>query len=57
MDVGAPFIADLEPTKPVEPGERPLDHPAMPSEPLTRLDAPPRDPRDDAPRAQRSPTT
>jgi hypothetical protein len=54
MDVGAALIADLEPSKAVEPGQRPLDHPPIASQPLTRLDAAPSDARDDTPSAQRS---
>ncbi len=48
MDVSPTFVADLEPPEAVEPGECPLDHPAIPPQPFTRLDATPRDPRDNA---------
>jgi hypothetical protein len=47
MDVGASFVADGEATKAVKPGERALHDPAVASEPLARLDAPPCDARDD----------
>jgi hypothetical protein len=56
MDIGAALIAHLESTKAVEPGERPLDHPPIAPQPLTRLDATPRDARNDASSAQRLPT-
>ena len=48
MDVCAPLIAHLEPSKAIEPGQCPLDHPAIAPQPLTRLDATPSDARDDA---------
>lgn len=38
MDVGAAFVADHEALHLVQPGVRALDHPAVPSEPLARLD-------------------
>ena len=55
MDVCAALIAHLEPSKAIEPGQCPLDHPAIAPQPLTRLDATPSDARDDAPPAQRPP--
>lgn len=48
MDIGAPLVADLEPPEAAEPGARPLDHPAIPPQPFTRLVATPCDPRDNA---------
>lgn len=39
MHVRSPFVADGQPTKAIEPGERPLDHPAMAPQPLARVDA------------------
>jgi hypothetical protein len=53
VNIGAPLVAHLEPTKPIQPGQRPLNHPPIAPQPLARRDATPRDPRDDAPRAQR----
>ena len=55
MDVCAALITHLEPSKAIEPGQCPLDHPPIAPQPLTRLDATPSDPRDDAPPAQRPP--
>jgi hypothetical protein len=57
MDVGAPLIAHFEPTKAIEPGQRPLHHPPIAPQSFTRLDATPSDSRDDAPSAQRAATT
>src|SRR5215813_5019228 len=56
MDVCTPFIAHLESTKPIEPGERPLHRPAIAPQSFTRLDATPCDPRDDTTSTQRAPT-
>ncbi len=39
MDIGSSFIADREATIAVEPGQRALDHPAMPTEPFAGVDA------------------
>ncbi len=47
MDIGAALVADSEAAEAIEPGERPFDHPAMPTEPLARLDATPGDPQYD----------
>ena len=55
MDVCAALITHFEPSKAIEPGQCPLDHPPIAPQPLTRLDATPSDPRDDAPPAQRPP--
>src|SRR5258708_20072349 len=55
MDVSSVLVADLQAPEAVEPGERPFDHPAVASQSFTRLDATPRDARDDAPRPQRAP--
>jgi hypothetical protein len=52
MNVCAPLVAHLEPSMAVEPRECPLDHPARAPQPLTRLDATPSNPRDNAPPAQ-----
>lgn len=38
-DIGAALVAHFETAETVEPGERPLDHPAIPTEALARLDA------------------
>ncbi len=56
MNIRAPFIAHLEAAEAIEPGERPLDHPAIAPQPLTRLDAAAGDARNDATPAQRLPT-
>ena len=56
MDVGAALVAHLEATEAIEPRERVLDHPAIPPQSFTRLDATPSDARDDASSAQRLPT-
>ena len=40
MDVGAPLVADREAAEAVEPGQRALDHPAVPAQPLAGVDAP-----------------
>ena len=53
MDIGATFIADLQPTIPVEPGQRALDHPAMATEPFAGVDAFAGDPDPDVTTAQR----
>src|SRR5690242_10342595 len=39
MDVRPAFVADGQPSIAIEPGERPLDDPAMADEPFARLDA------------------
>lgn len=39
MDVGTPLIANLQTTKAVEPGQCPLDNPAVPIEAFRGLDA------------------
>lgn len=52
MDVSPTLIADLEAPEAVEPGERPLHHPAIPSQPFARFDAAARDAGDDAAGAQ-----
>src|SRR5258708_23028519 len=48
MDLRAQLVTDGEPAEAIEPGQRALHHPAMPSESLARFDAPAGDPRDDA---------
>lgn len=52
VDVGAPLIAHVQTTKPVEPRECTFHHPPISAEPLARFDATPRDARNDAPLAQ-----
>lgn len=47
MHVGPAFIAHREPTVARQPGERPLDHPAMPPQPGTGVDPASRDARAD----------
>ena len=49
VDVRSTFIADHQPAETVEPGLRALNHPAIPAQPFTRVDAPPSDARGDAP--------
>ena len=56
MDVGAPFVADGEPPKAVEPGQRALRHPAMAAEALGGLDAAAGKARDNAPLPASGPT-
>ncbi|MDQ0700963.1 hypothetical protein QF048_007490 [Streptomyces sp. W4I9-2] len=46
------FVPDGEAAVAEEPGDRPLDLPAMPSEPLTRLDTGAGDPCDEVPTAE-----
>ena len=48
MDICAPLIAHIEPSKAVEPGQRALHHPTIPPQPLARLDATASDPWSDA---------
>jgi DNA helicase II / ATP-dependent DNA helicase PcrA len=48
MDVGPPLIAHRQPAEAAQPRQRALDDPAVPAEPLARLDAAARDARDDA---------
>ena len=57
MKIGPPLIADRQSTKTREPGQRSLDHPAMPSEPLARVDAAAGDAREDAALAAGGTTT
>ncbi len=49
VDVGAPFVADGQAAGAVEPGMAALDHPAVPPEPVTSLDAASGNPRRDPP--------
>lgn len=56
MDVRTPLVAHLEPTEPIEPGQRALHDPAVAPQSLTGLNATPRDARDDATPAQCLPT-
>ncbi len=57
MEISPPLVADRQSTKTREPGQRSFDHPAMPSEPLARVDAPAGDAREDAALAAGGPTT
>jgi hypothetical protein len=52
MDVRPALIPDAQPPQPVEPTERAFGDPAMPAEPLTRLDALACNPRGDPAAAQ-----
>lgn len=48
MDVSAAFVTHREAAIAIEPGQRALDHPAMPPQSLTRFDATSSEARDDA---------
>ncbi len=52
-----PFVANLQPPESFEPGEGALNHPAMPSKVLFRLDVAPGYAIDDPPLAERLPAT
>ncbi len=52
MELRPAFIADRQSPVPVQPGQRPLDHPAVATQPLTRLDAFAGDPDLDVPPVQ-----
>lgn len=41
VDVGSPLVAHLQPPVAIDPRQRPLHYPPMPSQSLTRLDATP----------------
>ena len=47
MQIGTALVADGQATEAIEPGQRAFDHPAMPTQPLARVDASPGDARDD----------
>src|SRR5579875_2485221 len=47
MDVGAALVADGQAAEAVEPGQRALDDPAVPAEPVRALDTPPSNARFD----------
>ncbi len=49
------LVADAQPAKAEQPRERPLDHPAVPTQPLGGVDPPASDPRGDAAGAQGTP--
>jgi len=49
VNVGSPLVANLEPSKAVQPRQSPLHDPSVPPQPLARLDAAPGDARDDMP--------
>ena len=53
--IRSPFIAHTQATATEQPGERPLHHPPMPSQPLAGVDAATGKPRRDAPSTQRAP--
>jgi hypothetical protein len=48
MNIRAPLVADGQPTKVVEPGQGPLDHPPMAAQPFARVNAAAGNPRADA---------
>src|SRR5919198_3231186 len=52
QDLGAALVADTQPEEAEHPRQAALHHPAVAPEPLTRLDAPPGDPRRDTAPAQ-----
>ena len=56
MEVGASFVANGEATEAGEPSQGALDDPAVASQVLAALDAPPGDPRRDAARPALAPT-
>ncbi len=45
MEIGPSLVADDQVAKAIEPRQRALDHPAMPTEAFARFDAPPGDAR------------
>jgi hypothetical protein len=53
-EVHPPLVADAEAAAAEQPGEAALDHPAVPPEPLTGVDSPTGNPRQDATRSQRT---
>src|SRR5262249_28758786 len=55
VDVRPALVAHLEAPEAIEPRERALDHPPISPEALARVEATPRNPRDDSPCAQRLP--
>jgi hypothetical protein len=55
QEVGAAFIADRQASVGQQPGQRPLDLPAVAAQPRVGLHSTPGDPRDDAPAAERLP--
>jgi hypothetical protein len=54
-EVGPPLVADSQAAAAQEPGERALDHPPVPAQPLARLDAAAGDPGRDAAPAEGPP--
>ena len=54
-EVGPPLVADSQAAAAQEPGERALDHPPVPAQPLARLDAAAGDPGGDAAPAEGPP--
>lgn len=54
-DVGAPFVADGDPTEAGEPWQGALDHPAVPAQALAAFDAAAGDPGNDGALAQGAP--
>jgi hypothetical protein len=57
MEISPALVAHRQPTEACEPSQRSLDHPAMPSEPLARVDAAAGNAREDAPLAAGGTTT
>lgn len=57
MEISPALVAHRQPTEAREPRQRSLDHPAMPSEPLARVDAAAGDAREDATLAAGGTTT
>jgi hypothetical protein len=55
MQAALALISDAQATKLMEPTDRPLHYPAVPSQPLAALDPTPRDPGHDPPLPQQAP--
>ena len=53
VDVGSPLVAHLQPSVAIDPRQRPLHHPPMPSQSLAGFDASPGDARSYAPLPER----
>lgn len=52
MNIGSPFVTDAQTPEPVQPAQRPLNHPSPAAQMLFAFDAPPCDPRRDTALAQ-----
>jgi hypothetical protein len=50
--ISSPLVAHTEATTAEQPGERALDHPAVPTEPLAGVDSSSGNPRSDTPSAE-----